>query len=345
MKNLGDNAGFWADLKLPIYCLAPMFDVTDPAFRYVIAKRGKPDIFFTEFVSCDGLCSRGLPKLMKHLYINENERPVVAQIFGEKPETHYLAAKICRELGFDGIDINMGCPVKTVTKTGCGAAMVKTPELAKEIIAATKAGAGPLPVSVKTRIGWNEPVIEEWLGHLLETKPVAITLHMRTRKEMSSVDAHWELMPDAVQQARDTSTLLLGNGDIWSMAQADQLIAETGMDGAMLGRAIFANPWLFDRSRTKDQVSVEERLEVMLEHAFMFESVFQGEKNFALMRKHLLCHGSGFQGAKELRQRLEKINNAADVHNAIAWYRKEYAGYLEEEAAAVAGNATRVRAS
>lgn len=328
MKNLGPHAGFWAGLKLPIYCLAPMFDVTDAAFRHVIANRGKPDIFFTEFVSCDGLCSRGLPNLMKHLYINDNERPIVAQVFGEKPETHYKAAQLCRELGFDGVDINMGCPVKTVVKTGCGSAMVKTPDLAKEIIEATKAGAAPLPVSVKTRIGWNEPVIEEWVGHLLEAAPVAITLHMRTRKEMSDADPHWDLMPLAVNLARNTSTLILGNGDIWSMELADKLIAETGMDGAMLGRAIFANPWLFNRSRSKDDITVEERFEVMLEHAYRYESVFQGEKNFAMMRKHLLCHAAGFYGAKELRQRLENINNAADVYNAIAWYRREYGRYL-----------------
>jgi nifR3 family TIM-barrel protein len=334
MKNLGNNAGFWAGLKRPIYCLAPMFDVTDAAFRQVIARRGKPDIFFTEFVSCDGLCSRGLPNLMKHLYINDIERPIVAQVFGEKPETHYRAAKLCKELGFDGVDINMGCPVKTVIKTGCGAAMVKTPDLAKEIIEATKAGAAPLPVSVKTRIGWNEPVIEEWIGHLLEAAPVAITLHMRTRKEMSDVEAHWDLMPQAVELAKNSPTLILGNGDIWTMERADQLIAETGMDGAMLGRAIFANPWLFDRTRSKESITVEERFEVMLEHAFLYESVFQGEKNFALMRKHLLCHAAGFYGAKELRQRMENINNAADVYNAIAWYRREFSRYFDEAAAA-----------
>jgi len=324
MKKPGPNAGFWAEFDRPIYCLAPMADVTDAAFRHVIAKRGKPDIFFTEFVSCDGLCSRGLPNLMKYLYFDPAERPIVAQIFGDKPETHYKAAQMIREIGFDGVDINMGCPVKTVTKTGCGAAMINTPELAKEIIEATKEGAGDLPVSVKTRIGWNEIALEEWLGHLLETTPVAVTLHLRTRKEMSKVDAHWDLMPRAVEMAKNTATLILGNGDITSLDHADQLIEQTGMDGAMLGRAIYANPWLFDREKSLESITLEDRFEVMLEHAHMYEAVFQGEKNFALMRKHLLCHAVGFYGCKDLRQRLESIECAADVYNAIAWFKQEY---------------------
>lgn len=330
MKNLGPNAGFWATFDRPIFCLAPMADVTDAAFRHVIAKRGKPDVFFTEFVSCDGLCSRGLPNLMKYLYFDPSERPIVAQIFGDKPDTHFKAAQMCKEMGFDGVDINMGCPVKTVTKTGCGAAMINTPDLAKEIIQATIEGAAPLPVSVKTRIGWNEIVLEEWLGHLLEAEPVVITLHLRTRKEMSKVDAHWDQMPRAVEMAKDKPTLILGNGDIRSLDHADELIAQTGIDGAMLGRAIYANPWLFNRQVDPGSIRLEDRFEVMLEHAHMYEAVFQGEKNFALMRKHLLCHAAGFYGCKDLRQRLESIECAADVFDAIDWFKREYGDRVEE---------------
>ncbi|MBD3402985.1 tRNA-dihydrouridine synthase [candidate division GN15 bacterium] len=325
MKVLSKKAGFWARLKQPIYALAPMEDVTDAAFRLVIARRGKPDVAFAEFASADGLCSeRGRPNLMKLLYFDEIERPVVAQIFGEKPDNMYKAARICKEVGFDGVDINMGCPVKKVVRTGCGSALINTPELAREIIQAVQAGADPLPVSVKTRIGYNEIVLEEWLGHLLEVEPVAVTLHLRTRREMSKVDAHWEVMPAAVKQAENTSTLIIGNGDIRDLDHADQLIAETGMDGAMLGRAIYGNAWLFNRELRPEHITVHDRLELLEEHSLLYENVFGGRKNFAIMRKHLLAHTTGFFGCRELRQRLETVRCAADVLDAIAWFTAEF---------------------
>lgn len=325
MKKLGENAGFWAKLPQPFYALAPMEDVTDAAFRRVVARRGKPDVIFGEFVSADGLSSeRGLPNLMRLLYFDESERPVVAQIFGEKPENMHRAARICREIGFDGVDINMGCPVKKVVRTGCGSALIETPELAKEIIQAVKEGAHPLPVSVKTRIGYREIVLEEWLGHLLEAEPVAVTLHLRTRKEMSNVPAHWEVMPAAVRQAKDTGTLIIGNGDIRDLDHADQLIAENGMDGAMLGRAIYGNAWLFDRSITPDRITVHDRLQLLTEHSLTYENIFGPKKNFVIMRKHLLAHTTGFFGSRELRHRLESVTSAAEVLDAIEWFRTEF---------------------
>ncbi|MBI2607412.1 MAG: tRNA-dihydrouridine synthase [Candidatus Doudnabacteria bacterium] len=190
------NRGFWDKLTKPIMILAPMANVTDFAFRKMIAQYGKPDVMWTEFVSVDGLCSPGKERLMIDLKYSEIERPIVAQFFGSKPENFYKCAQLAQELKFDGIDINMGCPDKSVEKQGAGAALMKNPKLAKEIILATQEGAGELPVSVKTRLGYNKIDFEDWLPTLFEAKPAAVIFHLRTRKEMSKVPAHWEVMPE-----------------------------------------------------------------------------------------------------------------------------------------------------
>ena len=242
--------GFWKKLKKPIFAMAPMANVTDAAFRRIIAKYGKPDVMFTEFVSCDGLMSVGREKLLVDFMFTEAERPIVAQIFGSKPDNFYKTALLIQELGFDGIDINMGCPDRNIEKQGAGAALMKNPKLAQEIIRETKRGAGKLPVSIKTRIGYNKNILSEWLLALLETEPAAIILHARTRKEMSSVPARWEVIADAVR-IRDgydntkNKTLILGNGDVKDLADAEEKIKATGADGVMIGRGIFGNPWLF----------------------------------------------------------------------------------------------------
>src|SRR5581483_8670967 len=190
---------FWNNLKKPIMVLAPLADVTDPAFRRIIAKYGKPDVMWTEFVSADGLFLGGYEHLIQDLAFTEAERPIVAQFFTSKPEMMKKAAELARELGFDGIDINMGCPDKSVEKQGAGAASIKNPKLAQEIILAAKQGAGNLPVSVKTRIGYNKNALETWLPALLETNPAVITIHARSRKEMSNVPARWEHIRRAVE--------------------------------------------------------------------------------------------------------------------------------------------------
>lgn len=313
--------GFWDNIEKPIYAMAPMADVTDAAFRYMIAKYGKPDVMFTEFVSCDGLCSAGRPNLMKYLIYDEIERPIVIQLFGEKPENFYKAALFAQELKFDGIDINMGCPVKTVTKTGSGAALINTPELGKEIIAATIEGAGELPVSVKTRIGYNSITIAEWVEHLLETNLAAITLHLRTKKEMSNVEAHWETVHEAIKLARQTETLLLANGDLDDLDHADKMIEQTGVNGVMMGRAIYGFPWLFDRTKTKEDITVEEKLGAMIEHSLLYEKVFDAKKNFAVMIKHLRAYATGFDGAKELRVMMEDVKSSRDVESRIDIFR------------------------
>lgn len=299
-----------------------MLDVTDSAYRLMIAKLGKPDVMFTEFTSCDGLCSRGRTALMKQLQYDESERPIVAQVFGANPEKYRETAALLRELGFDGIDINMGCPVKAIVKAGSCAALIKKPELAKEIILACKDGAGDMPVSIKTRIGYDKIILEDWLGHLMETKPAAITLHLRTAKEMSAVAAHWEVMDRAVALIRTTDILILGNGDVADIPHARQLAAEYKLDGLMLGRAMFGNPWLFDTRRTYADITVDEKLDAMLEHSRLFDNMFRGKKNFVNLRKHLRAYASGFDGAKELRLRVEQVNTAEDVVACVSDFRR-----------------------
>ena len=322
MSDLKSNTGFWSGLKRPIMALSPMDGVTDAACRLLIARCGKPDVMMTEFVSVDGLCSAGREHLLKDLRYDESERPIVAQVFGCKPELFEKSAGLVAELGFDGIDINMGCPVKVVCKTGSGSALIQTPELAKEIIQATIQGSCGLPVSVKTRIGYNTIETEEWAGHLLDAHPAALTFHLRTRKEMSRVPAHWEEMPKIVERAKGTGVLIIGNGDIWSLDQAEEVCEQYGCDGVMIGRGVFGNPWLFNRERKIDSLSMTDRLDTMLEHCRLYEEVFGDDKKFLVMRKHLMAYASGFHDAKELRVSLETVFSYADVIEAVDSFRR-----------------------
>ncbi len=289
-----------------------MLDVTDNAFRQMFARYGKPDVMFTEFVSTDGLCSEaGRQKLMRYLDYTEDQRPIAAQIWGNDPEKFYRAAGIVAALGFDGIDINMGCPQTKEIECGACAALIRNPELAKEIIRQTKRGAGGLPVSVKTRLGYSNVETGSWVRNLLEADPAAITLHARTKKEMSKVPARWDEIKkaveirDKVQKTRDKSgrTLIIGNGDVKSREEGLARIAETGADGVMIGRGAFGNPWLF-RADSHRPISIEERLRVMLEHAELYERLYAGKKSFTVMRKHFKAYASGFDGAHGLRARL-----------------------------------------
>ncbi len=312
---------FWESLKKPFFVLAPMADVTDASFRRVIAKYGKPDVTWTEFVSADGLVLaplEGRKKLLKDLIYTEEERPIVAQFFTSRPEMMEKAAKLALELGFDGVDINMGCPDKTIERQGAGASLIKNPSLAKEIILAAKTGAGPLPVSVKTRVGFNTIELETWFPHILDTKPAALTVHARTRKEMSKVPARWEHVRRAVEirNELDSNTLIIGNGDVENIFDARKKIEETGADGVMLGRAIFGNPWLFS-GRTP---SVEERLRVLMEHTDFFEEILGDTKSFALMKKHYKSYVSQWDGASDLRAKLFETKNAKEVRDIVENY-------------------------
>lgn len=317
-------SGFWKTLKKPIFVLAPMANVTDCAFRYIIAKYGKPDVVWTEFVSCDGLCSPGRENILIDLKYSEIERPIIAQIFGAKPDNFYKTALLIQELGFDGIDINMGCPDKSVSgKQGSGAALIQEPKLAQKIIFETKRGAGTLPVSVKTRLGFNKNVIDTWLPTLLETEPAAITLHARTKKEMSKVPAHWDQIARAVEirnsfDSSENRTLLLGNGDVPDLEDAQKKIDETGCDGVMIGRGIFGNPWLFNRERDYKTISVDEKLRVMVEHTKLFEELLGKHKSFMIMKKHYKAYVNGFDGAKELRVELMEARDAREIEGKVS---------------------------
>jgi len=322
MSGLKSEKGFWAELKKPILALSPMDDVTDAAFRRLIAHCGKPDVMITEFVSVNGLCSEGCERLLKDLRYDASERPIVAQLFGSDPELFRQSAALVASFGFDGIDINMGCPVKAVCNTGSGSSLINKPKLAQEIIQATIEGADGLPVSVKTRIGYDKLQTEDWSEALLQARPAAITFHLRTKKEQSQVPAHWEEMPKIVSLAQDTGVLVLGNGDIKSIEQAERVSAETGCDGVMIGRAIFGNPWLFNRQRKIEDITMNELLETMLAHCHLYERVFGDDKKFLVMRKHLMAYASGFPGAKELRMSLEKVFTAADVVAAVETFRQ-----------------------
>ncbi len=308
--------GFWEKLHKPIFVLAPMADVTDCVFRQIIAKYGKPDVFWTEFVSADGLAHpQGREKLLIDFKFSSNEHPIVAQIFGSKPDNIKSAAALCAELGFDGIDINMGCPDKSIEKQLCGAAMIKDPKLARAIIRAAKEGAPNLPISVKTRIGYNKNEIETWLPELLAEDIAVLTVHLRTRKEMSEVPARWDLMKRIIEIRNESGkkTLILGNGDVLSIVDGQQKVAESGCDGAMLGRAIFGNPWLF----AKKIPTTKEKLQVLVEHTKRYEEVLGGHKNFAIMKKHYKAYVNGFDGAKELRVKLMEVNTAAEIESMV----------------------------
>ena len=328
---------FWQQLPKPILVLAPMADVTDAPFRRMIAKYsshtradgtvGGPDVFWTEFVSADGLARanpEGKVKLMADLIYGEEERPIVAQLFSSNEEHMESAAALCRELGFDGVDINMGCPDKSIERQGCGSAMIKDPAKARAIIRAAKRGAGDLPVSVKTRVGYNQDELETWLPELLAENPAVITIHARTRKEMSKVPARWERVARAVEIRNElkSDTLIFGNGDVLSIEDARQKAAEANADGVMLGRAIFGNPWLFHPEKDLSNVSLEERFEALLEHTKLFEELLP-HKNFAIMKKHYKAYVNGFHGAAELRAELMEAVDSSEIEKIVHGYLKK----------------------
>jgi nifR3 family TIM-barrel protein len=308
---------FWKKLKKPacagrpIMALAPMSGVTDKSFRLMLLKLGRPDVFWTEFVSADGLLSeRGEKYCLGVLEHSKKEKPIVAQLFGGNSVNFEKAAKIVAELGFDGIDINMGCPDSDIEKRGGGASLIKNSDLAKEIIRATKKGAGKVPVSVKTRIGYEKNQIAKWIPELLKENIAALTVHLRTRNEMYRARAHWELAKEIVK-LRDKyapETLILGNGDVESLPEARKLVKETGLDGIMVGRGVLKNPWFFSERLP----SVQERLDAVLEHAEIFES-----KNFDAIKKYFHAYVKNFKGAKELRDKLMKVKNTAETKKAM----------------------------
>lgn len=304
------DMSFWQNLPKPFFVLAPMADVTDPAYRRLIAEYKTPDVTWTEFVSADGLFhtreKAGMTDdenpLVRDLLYTEAERPIVAQLFSSNPEMMEYAAKLCRDQCFDGIDINMGCPDKSIEKQGCGAAMIKNPEKAKEIIrAAVSAG---IPVSVKTRIGYNTEDIDGWISEILKEKPAALTVHLRTRREMSKAPAHWDLMPRvvALRDALSPETLIIGNGDVKDLKDAREKAEMYGCDGIMLGRAVFGTPWLFT-GRTPEEVPPAERIQALATLTQYFSELTPA-KSVHILKKHVKAFITGWDGASVLRHEL-----------------------------------------
>lgn len=288
-----------------------MSGITDDAFRYMLAKHGRPDVFWTEFVSVEGLFSKGRETCLKILEFSPVEHPIVAQVFGSDPSYFKKAAEEIEGLGFDGIDINMGCPDKAIEQRGAGAALIKDIDLAKQIIRATKEGAKDIPVSVKTRLGYDENQIDGWIIPLLQENIATLTIHLRTRKEMYRLPAQWDQAKEIVR-LRDMyspETLIIGNGDVKSLAQAHELVEGSGIDGVMIGRASLGNPWLFsDRSP-----SVPERLKAIVEHA----EIFDDPERFNTLKKHFHAYAKGFNGAKDLRDNLMETRSSSEVKEII----------------------------
>lgn len=317
-------SNMWHSLSRPFFVLAPMADVTDAAFRRIIARYGKPDVLWTEFVSADGLyhtreiqhLADAENPLMRDLRFDLTERPIVAQLFTAHPAMMEYAAGLVADLGFDGVDLNMGCPDRSVEKQRAGAALMKDPALARELIRAAKRGVRErIPVSVKTRVGYHAVTLDTWLPELLAEEPAAITIHARTRKEMSDVPARWEHIRRAVELRNklqytggNSRTCIIGNGDVVNVAQGRERALASGADGVMIGRGIFGNPWLFSE-RIPEHA---ERMRVLAEHCMAFEELCS-HKSFSVMKKHFKAYVHGFEGAAMLRDRLMQCNTAAEV--------------------------------
>jgi len=306
----------WQLLAKPYFVLAPMDDVTDTVFRQIVKKHGAPDVFVTEFTNTDALCSKGEQSTMRRLKYTENERPLIAQIWGTRPEHFYESASKIVRMGFDGIDINMGCPVKDVVKEGACSALIKNPQLAKEIISATRSGADTLPLSVKTRVGFTVIETEKWVTFLLEQNLDALILHARTAKEMSAVPAHWEEITKAVaiRDSLGVKTAIIGNGDIIDRKDGREKATATGADGIMIGRGIFHNLYAFlENSERWFALSIREKVAILREHVILYDETWGADRNFPILKKFFKIYINGFPNAAELRMRFMETTNAKEA--------------------------------
>ncbi|MGX0571680.1 tRNA dihydrouridine synthase [Staphylococcus hominis] len=296
---------FWNELPRPFFILAPMEDVTDIVFRHVVSEAARPDVFFTEFTNTESFCHpEGIHSVRGRLTFSEDEQPMVAHIWGDKPEQFKEMSFGLADMGFKGIDLNMGCPVANVAKKGKGSGLILRPERAAEIIQAAKAGG--LPVSVKTRLGYyNIEEWKEWLRHVFKQDIANLSIHLRTRKEMSKVDAHWELI-EAIKEMRDEvapQTLLTINGDIPDRQKGMELATKYGIDGVMIGRGIFHNPFAFEKD-TREHTS-KELLDLFRLHLELFEKYSNEEtQQFKSLRRFFKIYVRGIRGASELRHQL-----------------------------------------
>ncbi len=320
------TTSFWDTLHKPIFILAPMEDVTDTVLRQVIARCGKPAVFFTEFTNVEGMFSKGEKHVVHRLQHTEMERPLVAQIWGTHPENFSKAARKLIDMGFDGIDLNMGCPAQGPVSRGVCSGLINDRPRAKEIIEATKEGAaGIIPVSVKTRLGFRA-IDFDWIAFVLEQKPAALTIHLRTVSEMSKVPAHWDRLKTVVEMrnALSSETLIIGNGDIKSLSDARQKVAEAGADGAMIGRGIFENPYLFSETMTLSDKTPEEKMQLLLEHMHLWQDTWGETKHFPTLRKFFKVYANGFPGAQELRMQLMATQTPEETEHIVTAFLQAY---------------------
>lgn len=313
---------FWHKLQEPIFALAPMEGVTDTVFRQIVAECGRPDVFFTEFTNVEGLFSKGGEHVVQRFRYTQKERPLVAQIWGTKPELFYKAAQFIRELKFDGIDINFGCPLKKIVNQGACAAMIDEPDRALDIIQATIKGADTLPVSVKTRIGFKRVTTNRWVKQLLSLPIVAVTLHGRTASEMSQTPVHWDEIGKAVEIRDDliSRTLIIGNGDITSRSEGEVKAKQFKLDGVMIGRGIFHNPWIFNKKVTLSEITAKERCKLLLRHVKLFDKTWGKEKPFQVLKKYFKMYVHGFKGASKLREKLMQSTSVQEVATIMSDY-------------------------
>lgn len=320
---------FWKEIEGNIFALAPMEDVTDTVFREIVLSVSDSNylnVLFAEFTSTDGLCHPiGKDKVAHRLLIEDSERKllndknvkIVAQIWGSNPENFYKSARmISDDYNFDGIDINMGCPVKKIVKQASCSELIKYPELSKEIILATKEGSN-IPVSVKTRTGINKHITAEWLGNIMESHPEAIILHCRTQKMMSDYPAEWEQIEIArdVMEGIDNTVPLIGNGDLLSLDECFEKINKYSIKGVMVGRGIFKNPWFFN----KEQVikSKEEKIDLLRKHLDLFLKTWKNEKNISILKKFFKIYTTDFYGAAEIRAKLMESHTAEELYKVL----------------------------
>lgn len=383
---------FWRDLPQPIIGLSPMDGVTDAAFRLIVARYGVPDVTFTEFTSVMDIC-RGPASLLSSLLYHESERPIVAQLYGKDPDLFYRAAHVACELGFDGLDINMGCPSRSVASSGSGAGLIRTPALAQAVMRAARQGIsdwaagqsleeaglkpgradlirsmnrrrseGPpvprrlIPLSVKTRLGYDSVVVEDWVSQLLGEQPAVISVHGRTLQQMYRGVADWSAIARAAKLARQTTTLLLGNGDVQSLSDVVCRVRETQVHGVLVGRGALGSPWFFGKKAmaralaaapadspdavpvpgSQEEVALIDRFRVMLEHAGQFEALF-GVRRFPCMRKHLGWYCKGFRHAAAMRASMVRAASSIEVERLVADYLVTSDACLDHQGQACAG--------
>lgn len=315
---------FWRDLPRPFFILAPMEEVTDVVFRHVVSEAARPDVFFTEFTNSESYCHPdGIKSVRGRLTFTEDEQPIVAHIWGDKPENFRQMSIGMAEMGFKGLDINMGCPVPNVVQNGKGSGLIRRPDVAAELIQAAKAGG--LPVSVKTRLGFTE--VDEWkswLKHILEQDIVNLSIHLRTRDELSKVDAHWELIPE-IKKLRDEvapDTLLTINGDIPDRQTGLDLARQYGVDGVMIGRGIFHNPFAFEKE-TKEHSS-EELLDLLRLHMDLHDKYSHLElRPYTALHRFFKIYVKGFRGASELRNQLMSTKSTNEVRELLDQFASE----------------------